>query len=95
MDFFCRTAGEYVPELKIVPYKVPFSGRIIPETRFSDHASFWDFGYASLMLTDTAMFRNPYYHTHLDTFQQLDFHFMVNVAKAVIGTFAQLGKNNP
>jgi Zn-dependent M28 family amino/carboxypeptidase len=95
MDFFCRTAGEYVPELKIVPYKVPFSGRIIPETRFSDHASFWDFGYASLMLTDTAMFRNPYYHTHLDTFQQLDFHFMVNVAKAVIGTFAQLGKKNP
>jgi Zn-dependent M28 family amino/carboxypeptidase len=95
MDFFCRTAAEHAPGLKTVPYKVPFSGRIIPETRFSDHASFWDFGYTSLMLTDTAMFRNPYYHTHLDTVQQLDFQFMANVTKAVIGIFAQLGKNIP
>jgi hypothetical protein len=34
------------------------------------------------MLTDTAMFRNPNYHTHHDTHDTLDFDFMANVAKS-------------
>jgi Zn-dependent M28 family amino/carboxypeptidase len=84
MNAFYHIASEHVPELTIVPYKVPLSGRIIPETRFSDHASFWNYGYPALMLTDTAMFRNPNYHTHKDKYETLDFTFVVNVTKAVI-----------
>jgi hypothetical protein len=63
MENFSNLVCEYVPQLILVPYKVPFSGYLIPQTRFSDHASFWNYGYPALMLTDTAMFRNPYYHT--------------------------------
>jgi Peptidase family M28 len=36
---------------------LPFDGRNLPETRLSDHASFWDAGLPALMVTDTAFFR--------------------------------------
>jgi len=91
MNSFSRIASEFVPELPVVTYKVPLNGRIIPETRFSDHASFWNQGYPALMLTDTAMFRNPYYHTPHDRFETLDFSFIENVAKAVMGVVLKLG----
>ncbi|MDQ7787098.1 MAG: M28 family peptidase [Thermodesulfovibrionales bacterium] len=88
---FIAHANMHVPDLVLVPYKVPLSGYIIPETRFSDHASFWKHGYPSLMLTDTAMFRNPHYHTRHDKFETLDFAFMVRVTKAVVSVIAALG----
>ena len=33
---------------------LPFNGWILPETRLSDHASFWDAGLPAVMVTDTA-----------------------------------------
>ena len=94
MNAFHSIASEYVPELIFVSYKVPLSGRIIPETRFSDHASFWDYGYPALMLTDTAMFRNPHYHTHQDKHETLDSSFIVNVTKAVVSVILKLSNQN-
>ena len=91
MDSFHNISNKYVPELITVPYKVPLSGRLIPETRFSDHASFWNQGYPALMLTDTAMFRNPHYHTHHDCYDTLDFSFIANVTKAVMSVILKLG----
>lgn len=70
--------------LKSFSYIAPFKGHLLPETRFSDHAPFWDAGFPALMLTDTAMFRNPYYHTAEDTSDKLDPEFMVLVAEATI-----------
>jgi Zn-dependent M28 family amino/carboxypeptidase len=90
MDHFCVTTRQYVPELSIVPYRVPLSGRIIPETRFSDHASFWNQGYPALMLTDTAMFRNPHYHTYHDKSETLNFQFIARVTKAAICTILDM-----
>ena len=92
MEAFCSISDQYVPELSVVTYKVPFNGRIIPETRFSDHASFWDQGYPALMLTDTAMFRNPHYHTSHDRYETLDFNFMLNVTKAVVSVILRLAR---
>jgi Zn-dependent M28 family amino/carboxypeptidase len=83
MDRFHHAATEHVPELPVVPFAVPFNGYLIPQSRFSDHSSFWDAGYPALMLTDTAMFRNPNYHTLQDTQDTLDFGFMADVARAV------------
>jgi Zn-dependent M28 family amino/carboxypeptidase len=94
MDAFHIISREHVPELITVPYKVPLSGRFIPETRFSDHASFWNAGYPSLMLTDTAMFRNPHYHTHHDRFETLDFSFITNVTKAVVSVILRLAHDD-
>ncbi|MEW6584062.1 MAG: M28 family peptidase [Nitrospirota bacterium] len=92
MKTFHSLAAEYVPGLTTVPYKVCLSGYPVPETRFSDHASFWDYGYPALMLTDTAMFRNPHYHTRRDCFETLDFTFMSNVTKAVVCAVGTIGR---
>ena len=62
---------------------LPFDGRILPETRLSDHASFWDAGLPALMVTDTAFFRNPNYHLPSDTIDTLDFAFMAELVKSL------------
>ena len=58
----------------------------IPDTLRSDHAPFWKAGIPALMLTDTAEFRNPFYHTPGDTIDSLDFDFMRRVCEAVVAT---------
>ncbi|HEY0008326.1 MAG TPA: M28 family peptidase, partial [Tepidisphaeraceae bacterium] len=40
---------------------------------FSDQWSFWRQGYPAVMVTDTAPFRYPYYHTPQDTPDKMDF----------------------
>jgi Zn-dependent M28 family amino/carboxypeptidase len=62
---------------------LPFDGWILPETRLSDHASFWDAGLPALMVTDTAFFRNPNYHLPSDTIDTLDFTFMAELVKSL------------
>jgi hypothetical protein len=39
----------------------------VPGAGWSDHWSFWQVGYPALMVTDTAPFRYPWYHTPEDT----------------------------
>jgi Peptidase family M28 len=62
---------------------LPFDGRLLPETRLSDHASFWDAGLPALMITDTAFFRNPNYHLPSDTIDTLDLTFMAELVKSL------------
>jgi Zn-dependent M28 family amino/carboxypeptidase len=83
METFCRCSSNQVPGLKLLSHAFPFQGYLLPQCRFSDHASFWNGGYPALMLTDTAMFRNPHYHTHHDTHDTLNFDFMADVARSV------------
>jgi aminopeptidase YwaD len=58
---------------------VPARGETLPDVRRSDHAAFWDEGYAAIMLTDTANFRNPHYHQPTDTMETLDLDFLEGV----------------
>jgi hypothetical protein len=62
---------------------VPGEGRLVPETRLSDHSSFWDRGYPALMITDTSFFRNPHYHQASDTPETLDYPFLAKVTAGV------------
>ncbi|MDH4214385.1 MAG: M28 family peptidase [Candidatus Thorarchaeota archaeon] len=52
----------------------------------SDHAPFWRENIPALMLTDTANFRYPFYHTPADTIDKLDFDFLAKICKAVVAT---------
>ena len=70
-------------DLQVESLFLPFDGRILPETRMSDHASFWDAGLPALMVTDTAFFRNPNYHLPSDTIDTLDFTFMAQLVKSL------------
>ena len=46
---------------------------------WSDHWSFWEAGYPAIMVTDTAPFRYPHYHTATDTPEQLDYTGLARV----------------
>jgi Zn-dependent M28 family amino/carboxypeptidase len=70
-------------DLPVESLFLPFDGWILPETRLSDHASFWDAGLPALMITDTAFFRNPNYHRPSDTIDTLDFTFMAQLVKSL------------
>ena len=56
---------------------------ILPGVDFSDHRNFWHFGYDAVMITDTAFYRNPYYHSQGDTMGTLSFERMYQVVKGV------------
>jgi len=45
----------------------------IPGVGWSDHWSFWQFGYPAFMVTDTAVYRDPYYHEPGDRPEHLDY----------------------
>lgn len=50
---------------------------------WSDHASFWRHGWPALMISDTAIFRYPYYHGNADTPDQLDYPRLARVSFGV------------
>ncbi len=75
------TAG--ATSLKTLSMIVPGKGDAFPDTRRSDHAAFWDYGYPAVMLTDTANFRNPHYHQPTDTIETLNLDFLASVAGVV------------
>jgi len=51
----------------------------VPGVWWSDHWSFWREGYHAIMITDTAPYRNPFYHTAQDTPDKLDYGRMARV----------------
>ena len=51
----------------------------VPGVWWSDHWSFWREGYPAIMITDTAPYRNPFYHTAQDTADKLDYDRMSRV----------------
>lgn len=59
-------------------------GKIVPDTRRSDHAAFWDRGYKAIMVTDTANLRNPHYHKPSDRIETLNLDFLTQVGQGLI-----------
>jgi Zn-dependent M28 family amino/carboxypeptidase len=57
--------------------KIPCESGALPEmisgVAWSDQWAFWQFGYPAIMVTDTALFRNPHYHTATDRPETLDY----------------------
>ena len=70
--------------LPIVPLVVPGNGEKLPDTRRSDHTSFWEQGFPAVMLTDTANFRNPHYHRPTDTLDTLNLDFITAVSEGLM-----------
>lgn len=76
--------------LPIVPLVVPGNGEKLPDTRRSDHTSFWGQGFPAVMLTDTANFRNPNYHRPTDTLETLNLDFIAAVADGVTAAVSSM-----
>jgi aminopeptidase YwaD len=88
---FEGVVSAHVPKLPKVSLVVPENGERFPDTRRSDHASFWDQGFQALMLTDTADYRNPHYHQPTDLPETLDMLFMSSISQALVAFLAELG----
>ena len=63
--------------------KVPVQAAAMPAglsgAGWSDHWSFWQAGYPAMMVTDTAPWRYPWYHTPNDTPDKIDFERFADV----------------
>ena len=57
----------------------------IPGVDWSDHASFWGEGYPALMLTDTALYRYPWYHDPGDTPDKVDYGRLARIVSGLHG----------
>ncbi|WP_447986147.1 M28 family peptidase [Nitrospira sp. Nam74] len=76
--------GTRVP---IMPVSVP---GFLPGVKSSDHWSFWQCRYPALMLTDTAPFRYPFYHTTQDTPDKLSYRALADVVIGLRHAIASL-----
>ena len=83
-----RTLVERVKDSLLKASRVPVetltSVSFIPGVDLSDHRSFWKMGYPAVMITDTAFYRNPNYHTEHDTIDTLDFNTMADLLKGLL-----------
>ncbi|WP_374086712.1 M28 family peptidase [Methylomicrobium lacus] len=61
---------------------------VVPGISWSDHLAFWRHGFAAFMITDTAPYRYPYYHTSEDTPDKLDYLSFARVANGLFSMLA-------
>jgi Zn-dependent M28 family amino/carboxypeptidase len=61
---------------------------------WSDHASFWEQGYPGVMVTDTALFRNPHYHKPTDTPDKIDYPRLARVVNGLEAVAAAMARSN-
>ena len=69
----------------------PIEAGVVPEwvegAGWSDHLSFWKFGYPGIMVTDTGGFRSSSHTTKEDTMEKLDFKAM---SRIVLGMYCAI-----
>ena len=63
---------------------------VVPGVGWSDHWSFWQEGYQAVMVTDTALYRNPHYHKPTDTPEKLNYDHMARVVTGLEGVLREL-----
>jgi hypothetical protein len=73
---------------------LPAEAAALPEeiegVGWSDHWSFWRQGYPALEITDTAPFRNPFYHHSGDQPETLDYNRLARLTAGMYEVVAAL-----
>ena len=76
--------------------KIPSEGAalpwFVPGVSWSDQWSFWKYGYSAIMVTDTAPFRYPYYHSSNDTPDKLDYDRFTLVVSGIEKVIQELAR---
>lgn len=73
-----------------IPVETLSTVSFVPGVDFSDHRSFWKMGYPAVMITDTAFYRNPNYHSVKDTIDTLNFNKMSSLLVGLVQTVKDL-----
>ena len=66
----------------------------VPGVDWSDHGSFWREGYRAIMVTDTAPYRYPHYHTEFDTPDKVNYEALARVTIGLRGVVSVLAEGN-
>ncbi len=64
----------------------------VPGIDWSDHWSFGQVGYPAVMITNTALYRYPYYHTAEDTVDKVDVETLARITKGVEQVIRELAR---
>jgi Zn-dependent M28 family amino/carboxypeptidase len=67
----------------------------VPGVGWSDHRSFWLEGWPAVMVTDTALFRDPHYHLRTDDVAHVDFTRLALVVEGLEAVVADLANPKP
>ena len=67
--------------------------RMTRGVHWSDHWAFWQAGYPAIMVTDTALYRYPHYHTATDTPDKLDYTGLARVTGGLVDVITALASN--
>jgi len=63
---------------------------LLPGVGWSDHWAFWQAGYSAIMVTDTALYRYPAYHSVEDTPEKVDYDRLARVVAGLAPVVAEL-----
>jgi murein endopeptidase len=93
--FLQRTLARFRAVSTMPSEGIAISSEIVRDIRRSDHAPYWDNGYAALMLTDTAELRNPNYHKASDLPATLDYARSARVTLGMAAAARCLASTEP
>jgi hypothetical protein len=77
---------------KVMPSESAALPELVEPIGWSDQWSFWQFGWPAIMVTDTALFRNPHYHRDSDTPETLDYDRMARAVDGLTHVVADLAR---
>ena len=83
---------ESMKETSPLPVESINAPKLLPGIALSDHINYWWAGYPAVMITDTAMYRNPNYHGPFDTADTLDYERMAQVVEGIRGAILRLSE---
>jgi len=75
--------ADSLKETSLVKTETLIGDASVPGVDLSDHASFWQYNYPALMITDTAFYRNSYYHSTEDKIEYLNFKVFAKLVYAL------------
>ncbi|HOM16828.1 MAG TPA: M28 family peptidase, partial [Thermoguttaceae bacterium] len=85
-----RRAADLFGQTETFPRAAAALSEDVPGAAFSDQWAFWRQGYPAVMVTDTAMYRNPYYHTSNDTPDKIHWDHFARVVRGLEGVVRSL-----
>ncbi len=96
LDVFVNSASEWLGRRLTLDGReyagLSVKAEVDPSMVYSDHASFWDYGYAALLAIDDVPIQNPFYHTIEDTLSTLNLDFCAQATRAALATTAVLAQ---
>jgi Zn-dependent M28 family amino/carboxypeptidase len=87
-----REAAKAFRERTSLPSESASLPSFVPGVGWSDQWSFWQEGWPGIMVTDTAPYRYPWYHTEGDTPERLDFDRLSLALEGLVAVVARIAR---